>query len=49
MERNCSNLYRIGGELDKRGQSHSYLLVRKTGNLVRKPANIRRGGNGPPT
>jgi hypothetical protein len=33
MERVFSNLYRIGGEPDKRGQSHSYLLVRKTGNL----------------
>ncbi len=33
MERVFSNLYRFGGESGKRGQSHSYLLVRKTGNL----------------
>ena len=33
MERVVSNLYRIGGEPDKGVQSHSYLLVRKTGNL----------------
>ncbi len=33
MERIFSNLYRIGGEPHERGQSHSYLLVRKTGNL----------------
>ena len=33
MERIFSNLYRIGGASNHRGAGHSYLLVRKEGNL----------------
>ena len=34
MERIFANLYRFGGGPDKRGTSHTYLLVRKEGNLL---------------
>ena len=34
MERIFANLYRFGGAPNKRGTSHSYLLVRKEGNLL---------------
>ena len=34
MERIFANLYRLGGAPDKRGTSHTYLLVRKEGNLL---------------
>lgn len=33
MERVFANLYRIGGAQNRRGSAHSYLLVRKEGNL----------------
>ena len=34
MERIFANLYRLGSAPNKRGTSHSYLLVRKEGNLL---------------
>ena len=34
MERIFANLYRCGGAPNKRGMSHTYLLVRKEGNLL---------------
>jgi hypothetical protein len=34
MERVFANLYRLGSASNKRGASHSYLLVRKEGNLL---------------
>ena len=34
MERIFANLYRCGSTPNKRGMSHSYLLVRKEGNLL---------------
>ena len=34
MERIFANLYRLGGDPDKRGRSHSYLLLRKEGNIL---------------
>ncbi len=34
MERIFANIYRFGGAPNKRGKSHSYLLLRKEGNLL---------------
>lgn len=34
MEKVFQNLYRAGNALNRRGQSHSYLLVRKEGNIL---------------